>query len=209
MADDTIDTGDELLRDLERLQETLLKSYLDPNHPPLVLERVATAQDATGETAAPEEPSSATEPSDVAPRSEHLSTTLELADDVVTTAPVLDDILDKPMVKDSSSSERNPFLSSKTLEALIAKRNIAQATAANTIQDPVPQAGLSKTAAARIQNPPETQTVSAELQQLIQELPKMIEDTIASYLPEIEKAVQRKIMARAEGLLPPKPQDEA
>ena len=202
MADDAFNSGDDLLKDLERLQETLLKRHLDPHFPPLVHERVHL--DPTGdETPLPPETSGDLTNPD-APLN-NLSESNVLATDQAESnpdddaLPVLEDIVDHQTL--GSSNKPNPFLSSKTLEELIAKRNTAQALSANSVQGRVLQAGLSKTAAAREQAQPElSPELSPELQILIHELPRMIEETVASFLPVIEKAVQLKLLERAEDL---------
>lgn len=137
----------------------------------------------------------------------------ELPEDTV--ADVADTLAEADVVTEPpagpASASTNPFLSSKALEALIAKRNAAEASASRNVQPPVPQAGLSKTAVAKTQQVPSDNASSQDrstenapnadaMAQLLAELPGMIEAAVAHYIPIIESDVRRKLAQRAEQL---------
>ena len=205
MDNDSESNNSDLLSDLERLQEALTKRQLDPNFPPLILERVD--MDGLDTVYVPLTDDSDRGDGDTASDSVSWHTDndapamvtddggLPLVEDVATKSPTA---ADPAPALDPTPISTNPFLSSKALETLIAKRNAAEASASRNVQSPVPQAGLSKTAVAKTHQRHEPSDDA--LAQILAELPGMIEAAVAHYIPIIESDVRRKIEQRAESL---------
>jgi hypothetical protein len=188
MENDGDNTNGGLLSDLERLQAALTKRQMDPHFPPLILERVHITEEPTEVTPVTED----SEPSAFADDFE------DNAFDDLDSFPVLEDVVDDLSIpKEESFPAPNPFLSSKALETLLAKRSAAEAQASRSIQPPVVHAGRATTTAAMTDPASEQDPI---MTQLLAELPAMIEAAVAHYVPIIERDIRREIANRTRAL---------
>lgn len=115
--------------------------------------------------------------------------------------PLLDQIVGQQ--KTVQSSNRNPFLSSKTLEDLIAKRNDAESKAAAEL------ASMGIKSKGAFISGPELQEISNKLDpdsqkwihQIIEDIPLIVGQVMETHMPVIQAAVQLELVSRIEQLI--------